>query len=578
MLTRRRFLQLCSITGAGLALPGGLALGCGGEDETATTATAPKTLKPVSAIDRFIDQLPLPPALTPDTGSYPGFDYYEVRLSQFRQELHGQLPPTTVWGYEGSYPGPTIEARRGRPVRVKWINDDMPGEHLLAASIDRTIFPAGHQYPDVRTVTHLHGGFTPADSDGQPDMWSTPGAAETGPRYNPGDCIYPNEQPAAGLWYHDHAMAITRLNVYAGLAGLYIIRDGEEDALGLPSGEYEVPLVIQDKRLNEDASLSYPTRGVSAAHPIWVPTFTGDIALVNGKAWPYLEVEPRRYRLRLLNGSQTRTWNLRFDAAGELLGFHIIGSDGGLLPQAVPAQALLVAPGERYDIVVDFNGLEQGAVVTLANDAPAPYPVGGGSAIDEVMQMRVSRELSGADGSTPAAELKLPAVPRLETAGATTRDFILEEIMEGEANLRMLINNRAFHDPVEEMPTAGSTEVWQFANLSFHMHPMHIHLVQFQVIDRQPIDSNGLWSHWLEFNAGNRERPRFADYLSGPAVPALPHEGGWKDTVMAMPNEVTRVAARFDLPPDTPTPARYVYHCHILEHEDNEMMRPFEVV
>jgi spore coat protein A len=373
-------------------------------------------------------------------------------------------------------------------------------------------------------------------------------------------------------------MAITRLNVYAGMAGLYTIRDDDEDSLGLPAADYEVPLVLQDKSLNEDASLFYPTQGVSAAHPIWVPLFFGDIAFVNGKVWPYLDVEPRRYRFRLLNGSNSRVWNISFDAQGQRLGFHVIGSDGGLLPQAVPVDALPLAPGERYDVIVDFTDLVAGTVLTVKNDAAAPYPGGGNVGIEELMQVRVNKELSGTDESTPATALSLPEVPRFDTAGATTRQFILEEIMEDDANLIMLINNRRFNDPVEEMPAEGSTEIWEFANLSLNAHPLHIHLVQFQVLNHQLLDSTPLWTAWQDFNAGSGTRPDFADYLGGPERAPAPHENGWKDTVIVMPSEVTRVAVRFDLPPDTPKPARYVYHCHIIEHEDNEMMRPFDVV
>jgi spore coat protein A len=462
-------------------------------------------------------------------------------------------------------------------VRVKWINDDMPEAHLIEASIDRTIY-RGNEYPDVRTVAHLYGGFTQPQYDGNPDAWSTPRAGETGPIYNPDDFVYPNEQPAAGLWYHDHAINAARLNVYAGLAGLYNIRDDVEDGLGLPSGEYEVPLMLQDRSLNEDASLFYPTQGVSAVHPVWLPIFTGDIAFVNGMAWPYLDVEPRRYRFRLLNASQARAWNLWFDVQGQRLGFHVVGSDRSLLPQAAPVESLFIASGERYDLVVDFADLDKDTTVTIMNDAIAPYPEGGGVAIDEVMQIRVSKELSGTDESTPATDLRLPEVPRLDTTGALVRRFILEEITEDDIYTSMVINRKLYRDAVEERPAAGSVEVWEFANLSHHMHPMRIRMASFQVLSRQFTDSQPFWEAWLGFYSGSGPMPDFDDYLKGPVEAAPAHEAGWKDTVAVHREEITRVAVSFDLPPDTPTPARYAYDCHILEHLDNEMMRPFDVV
>ncbi|MHB1381031.1 MAG: multicopper oxidase family protein [Thermoleophilia bacterium] len=586
MLTRRRFLKLCSITGAGLMLPSFPLAGCGGDTtgETATqdaaTATGPRLYKHPSRLDRFIDELPVPAVAEPDVDRYVGSDYYELGMSQFEQESHSQLPPTTVWGYQGSSPGPTIEARRGRPVRVKWINDDLPASHPLAAAIDRTIYH-GREYPDVRTVAHLHGGFTPPRFDGQPDAWSSPGAGATGERHNPEDFIYNNEQGAALLWYHDHAMASTRLNVYAGLAGLYQIRDAESDSLGLPAGAYEIPLLIQDRGFNEDGSLAYPTQGVVPEHPVWTPFFLGDIPVVNGKAYPFLDVEPRRYRLRLLNGSQGRTYNIRFVGDGAALPFHVIGTDGGFLPRVVTLSALRLGSAERVDVIIDFAGLKEGSVLTMTNDARAPYPAGEDYVIGELMQIRVNRPLDGRDHSAPPESLQLPALaPLAPTPGTPKRVFDLDNITSsaGVGHSAFLINNRMFSDPVVDRPAAGTTEIWEFVNLTLDSHPIHIHLVQFQILNRQAIDSGSYWLEKEAALAGRQARPDPAGFLTGEPMPPLAEESGWKDTALAMPGEVLRLVVPFDLPPETSAPARYVLHCHILEHEDNEMMLPFVVV
>lgn len=600
-LTRRRFLKLGSVAGAGMLLPWQFSLGCGDTGTPNGENTAIDYRLPAD-IDRFIDPLPRPPVLAPDTGAYEGSDYYEIALTQFTQQLHSQLPPTPVWGYAGSYPGPTIEARRGREVRIRWINDDLPATHLLHDSMDTTL-DRGMTLPEVRTIAHLHGGPTPPVYDGLPEAWSTPGATLTGPEYYAGDFLYHNDIRACALWYHDHAMGITRLNVYAGLAGLYIIRDDVEDGLELPSGEYEVPIMIQDRSFNFDGSLFYPTMGMTTIHPVWNMEFFGDTPVVNGQAFPYLDVKPRRYRLRLLNGSQSRFYNLWFDNAGKSLPFMVIGSDGGLLPSPAPKDKLLLAPAERADVIIDFSSLPENTVITLRNDAPAPYPLGGARALPEIMQFRVRQADPTDDQSAPAALLSLPAIePLAATPGAPAREIVLVENLDtsaimthtggdtsgmgdmgGMSGARMgitelLINGKPFSDPVDEKPAAGTTEIWQFINATPDTHPVHLHLVQFQIVNRQPLDTAGYWTLWEAWRTGAGPKPVLAEYLTGPAMPPAPEESGWKDTARAMPGEVLRIIARFTVPPGTGLPARYVYHCHILEHEDNEMMRPFEVV
>ena len=257
-------------------------------------------------------------------------------------------------------------------------------------------------------------------------------------------------------------------------------------ASSLPSGKYEIPLVIQDRIFNPDGSLHYPARGNTPVHPIWNAHFFGDTPVVNGKAWPFLEVEPRRYRLRLLNGSQARYYNFRFETAAGPLPFQMIGSDGGLLPKPVELSSLLLSPAERADIVIDFSGLAENAVLTLKNDAAAPFPEGGAVAIGEIMQIRVNQPLTGSDETAPARQLSLPAMAALTpTPGIPAREIVLYEIQVPASDFAgtpgpeaggdprtgltdLLINGRHFSDPVEEQPRAGTTEIWQIYQCHAH--------------------------------------------------------------------------------------------------------------
>jgi len=529
------------------------------------------------SLRKFEDELPLPTPLSP-SGTLKGVPLYDVKMTQFKQKLHRNLPPTTLWGYNGTYPGPTFEVRRGSPIAVSWDNQ-LPGTHFLP--IDTTLHGAEASVPQVRTVVHLHGSKTLPDSDGYPEAWFTNGFKQTGPFFKNKIYNYPNDQQATTLWYHDHTMGITRLNVYAGLAGFYLIRDNHEDSLGLPSGPYEIPLVIQDRFFNPDGSLLYPVQVPGdpdpRVPPIWIPEFFGDTVLVNGKIWPYLEVEPRKYRLRFLNGSNARVYHMtlqestetgqRLFRAGPV--FNQIGSDGGLLPAPVTRTDLLMAPGERLDVLVDFSGLG-GKTFVLDNDAKAPYPDGDDIVPADVMMFKVSRRLAGQDKS------KLPAVlntvPLLDPASVvTTRDLVLSELDSAapfENPIMAMINGAQWHDPVTETPKAGTTEIWRLINTTGDAHPIHIHLVEFQVLDVQPFDQD--------------QYPANLVFTADAAPPADYERQAWKDTIVSLPGTVTRIIAKFDLPAGTRVlpgdKFRYVFHCHILEHEENDMMRPFDVV
>ncbi len=548
---RRDFLGLCFASLPAFALANKI----GGHE----TSHHPVYRTP-SLLERYIDPLPIPKRLR-SYGTSQGKIQYRIRMLECRQQLHSQLPPTTLWGFEGQYPGPTIEALQNRPIGVRWENH-LPARHLF--EIDGRIHGAGPPAPAVRTVPHLHGSRTQSVSDGLPEKWFTPGASAL--------YFYPNCQQPATLWYHDHAVGVTRLNVYAGLSGFYLLRNEEERKMNLPSGDYEIPLLLQDRTLDEQGQLAYvPTMESGEQLPpgVWGPEFFGELPIVNGAIYPYLEVEPRRYRLRVLNGANSRFFHLYLNLAERatdipsLVAFHQIGTDGGLLANPVALNKLLLAPAERADLVVDFSGL-QGRIVTLANDAPAPFP--GWDQINsrhpklyELMQFRVTRPLSSKESSfsmpTPMDQRGLD-----ESKSVMTRDFVLSEKMDGHGrSLGVRINDKGYDDPVTERVTLGSTEKWRFINTTDDAHPMHLHLVQFKILERQGFNQATVGAGALEL-------------LGSPRPPAA-NEAGWKDTAVVQPRDVLTILVRFD-----GFAGRYVYHCHMLEHEDNDMMRPYEVV
>jgi len=554
-------------------------------------------------LTKWVDPLPIPPVAVPASNSiYPGSDYYEITETQHTHQFHAKLGPATVRtygvsGYPGVYLGPTIVARTNKPVVVKYINQLPVDNFPLPNSIDLTLpgmitpaFPAG--LPTGRAIPHLHGGFTAAQYDGTPDQWWTSDGM-TGMDYPGTDTFtYTNEQQASLLWYHDHAMGITRHNPYLGLAAAYLIVDGVDtgssiNGLATPSGAYHIPLVLQDKMFNADGTLFYPTVGLNAVHPVWVPEFFGDTPVINGKAYPFLNAEPRRYRFRLLNGSQARFYNLKFVSAAGNLPFNVIGSDGGLLPLPALKNTLLIAPGERFDVIVDLTALPLGSIVTLQNDAKAPYPGGKGGDVNQLLQIRVNTALASQDTSVLSSQLTLVANPPLTpTTNVPARDVVMKENMDPVTMtpVEVLLNGKHFSDPTTDFVRAGDVETWQFINLTVDAHPMHLHLVQFQVLNRQAINVAGYTTAWNAYLASGRNptlKPDLNLFLVGAPIPPAPEELGLKDTVKSYPGQVTRVRAKFDLPSTATlisgTYGKWVYHCHILEHEENDMMQPFEV-
>jgi spore coat protein A len=501
-------------------------------------AAAMARATPVPQLDpntlaKFVDSVPIP-AVAGRSGmrSVDGarVPFYRIAMRQIAAKLHRDLAPTSLWAYGASIPGPTIEARSGQGVPIEWVNA-LPQRHFLP--IDHTLHGAEADKPEVRAVVHVHGAKAPPESDGWPEDWYTPGKSA--------NYFYPNQQDPAMLWYHDHAMGINRLNIYAGLFGLYVLRDEVEDRLNLPRGRYEIPLVLADRFLKRDGSLDYPVSDHPGAP--WVPEVFGNAMLVNGKLFPYLNVEPRKYRFRLLNASNGRFFQPSLSNDQK---FHVIGTDQGLLPAPIEVANFVFAPGERVDLIVDFRD-HPGEQIVLRSGA------------FELMQVRVARGRVPDDSSLPAALRAVEKIP--ESAAVKTRTLtIVESMNRGGQSMRMLLNGAHWSMPVTETPVLDSVEIWTIVNPTEDSHPIHLHLVRFQLLDRRPFNGE-LYQATGQIRYG------------GPLEPPEPYESGWKDTIRAHANMVTRFIVRF-----AGYPGRYVWHCHVLEHEDNEMMRPFTVL
>ncbi|HSL16783.1 MAG TPA: multicopper oxidase domain-containing protein [Methylomirabilota bacterium] len=559
----------------------------------AASAAQAQSLDPTT-IPKYVTPLFVPPpmpidAVIPDPGG--DIDSYEIAARPFEQQvLPPGFPMTPVFAFgspnhPGSfhYPAATIEARTDRAVRVKWLNQlvDQDGffvPHLLDVvqhihwanpPMDCKDGPprtdcAGnsaeaYQGP-VPLVVHLHGAHAEEESDGYPEAWYLPAAVDipagyavqgslfdqiAGAAHEPGAAVYEyaNDQRATALWYHPHSLGITRLNTYAGLAGFYILRGGPSDLTGgeLPAGDYEIPLAIQDRSFNDDGTLWYRDVTASVKEP-----FHGNTMVVNGNTWPYLVVEPRRYRFRVLNGSNSRMLELRMVTGspdGPSFGpFWQIGSDGGFLPAPVSLQELDLGAAERADVIVDFTGLATGSEIYLINKKGPGTP----DTTGQVMKLIVGT-LNGVDTSLPADQLQLPGREPVGPADVVRQVSVNPDARLGTVDLSTgLPIELGFADAVTENALDGATETWEIYNFSDDPHPIHLHVVQFEVVERE-------------------------DMLTGITRGPEPWETGTKDTVMAHEGEITRVKATFDIP------GLFVWHCHMLEHEDDEMMRPFTI-
>ncbi len=561
-MTRRRFLQYGLGTGAAVLLP--------------TTILSPHVrAAPRGRLAKYLEPLPLPGAgLVVATPAAP--NSYAFTQRAISRRLHPDLPPTPLWAYDdgsglsgqaGSF-GMVVVAESGTPVSATFTHS-LPERYPTWLPVDTRLTPLGDQ---VRLMTHLHGGFVAADSDGNPAV--TPNG------FGPGETqrvFYTNqrpEMPASLLWFHDHGMGTTRLNVFAGLAAAYILRDAfdtglEPNPIGIPGGAYEVPLVIQDRLFTADGTLLYPISDIAGAN--WIGEYFGDTMLVNGKVWPYLTVEPRMYRFRILNGCNARILTLDIGGAG----LWQIGAEGGMFDIPVPMRQLVLAPAERADVLVDFSRFA-GQTLLLRNNRPPKPVTSPAQPLEQVMQIRVGTTVSKpGPRSIPDS---LPGGRRADLGPAVrTRYITLNEIDTDEPTWFLNLNGVRFGEDSTENPRMGTIEDWVYVNLTADTHPMHTHLVTFQVIGRTPFDVEA----YEEAYEGPNGVPGGFDpspFATGPMLPPAPEERGFKDTVKANPGQFLTVRARFDLPQGVVAPQRYVYHCHIVEHEDNEMMRPFTVI
>jgi FtsP/CotA-like multicopper oxidase with cupredoxin domain len=603
-------------------------------------ASVPTILDPLS-IPMFENQLSAPPPVYAPKVVYSQGKVirheYTVAMASFTQQI---LPSsmnllTTVWGYGGtandaitgaplglvqSSPGPTFEATRGIPIQVEWQND-ISTPYMFA--VDPTIhwanpnnnpmftssfpaYPPG--FPNVQNpvplVTHLHGGENQSFSDGGPDAWFTSNgkhgqAYNTTEKANANAAVYyyPNGQQPTTLWYHDHALGLTRLNVMSGLAGFYLIREpqtGTDKVTPLlPTGKYEMPLVIQDRTFNTDGSFNYPYVGSQPSiHPYWVNSFSGNTIMVNGKVWPNMNVDKGQYRFRILNGSNSRFYNISLSNG---MSFIQIGSDGGYLKAPVTLTSLLIAPAERADIIVDFSNLSPGTKVILQNSALLTNTPEETQTVGRIMQFTATSQTA----PTPfdIANAPNPFNPTLAVAGFPTlpkatkqRIFTMVEIMQQDNTMKeALLDGQTWSAPISETPELGTTEDWIIVNPTLDPHPIHLHLIQFQLVQRETLNTTAYMEEWTAlngtppFNHPTINVPNINSYLTSPSAQPQPNEQGWKDTIIVNSGEVVTIRARF-APQDgsnflfdaTAGPG-YVWHCHLLEHEDNDMMRPYKV-
>lgn len=503
-----------------------------------------------ATIPKFVDELPKPMIAKPKySRGQQKNDYYELVMMEGQHRYHKHFPNSLIWGYNGLYPGPTIEASKDKTIYVKYKNQ-LPLQHFLP--VDFTLH-AANDSQEVRTVTHLHGANVDWQSDGHPEAWYTRDYRHTGPKFNKEIHEYTNHQPGTTMWYHDHAMALTRLNVYAGLAGFYLLRDALEERSNLPCGDYEYPILIQDKSFNEDGSLFYPDEPPFPVpvHPSITPGFVGNTIVVNGKLWPYLDVEPRKYRFRFLNGSNRRGYVIGLSNGQPMFQ---IGTDGGFLaaPQLIHSVELL--PAERTDVIIDFSSCAGQEITLLNTDTDFSD-----EHTNVIMQFRVTLPLKCEDTSEIPERLAVSMdlhphhahIDRQLPLTATTDEF---------GRPMLLLNDRMYHDPATEKPSLDSVEIWNFINATPFIHPIHLHLIQFKILERRPFDLEIYQNEGIVQFTGPPEEPR--DY-----------ERGWKDTVKADAGKVTKIIMHWK-----DHIGNYMWHCHFLEHEDHDMMRPILVM
>jgi len=552
----------------------------------------------------------------------PGFPKTLVRA--FGGQV--KIPGSSQTEFVRTTPGPVFDNTRGIPTLLRWRDEIfqptfMPVDPVLHWANPLTMepptppftpFPPGYataQFP-VAHVTHTHGLVVKPHFDGTAEEWFTPFGLR-GPSFVSQNYDMPNEQPGTQLFYHDHVMGATRLGVYAGSVGAaYFIRDPQEalDQPGspLPKGQFEIPLVFFDRSFFTDGQLNFPRESDDTdLLPYWQAEDGADVSLVNGKVWPNLNVQRRQYRFRMLAADNTRVFNFQFDNGGTFVPFTIIGSDGGYLPAPRVVDEVTLGITERADVLFDFSRFAPGTQIILRNTTPGVTEDTTG------VLMRFTVANSTAVAPPPLSPSLFPSRPALLPNAPARIKTLIRFRDEAETNRQRSIDGLQFDRPTTEFPLVGSTEDWVIvhtgeeeeiepgeepdADLGVHM--IHLHLIEFQVVSRQDFDRTAYLQQWNLLN-GHRPVTRQipldpTPYLIGSPEPPLPYETGWKDTVRVLPEQVTRIRVRwgpqeatsitpgqnlfpFDptvFPTDDFTGPGYVWHCHLLGHEDHDMMR-----
>jgi FtsP/CotA-like multicopper oxidase with cupredoxin domain len=733
-LTRRQFVIAGAAVGAASLSPADALLA---GSRVFASVSSPQTPLPSANIPKYVT------ALRTFAGQRVTSTSITTRMQEFQQLV---LPPslypsgfrngTWLWGYQvdsrpASWPGFTVEAMRGAPTNITYVNN-LPfaanRSHLEPLlTVDQTLhwadpLNAGNSFKaytgPVPGVVHLHGAEVLSAFDGVPEAWFTPDGRHgrgyntfTPTAANAAVYHYPNTQPSTALWFHDHTLGITRVNVLSGLAAFYLVRDQFDtgqtnNPLRLPAGDFEIEVMIQDRLFDTNGQLRFPDGANTAAdlngpptnpkaHPFWIPEFFGNAMTVNGNTWPFLNVEPRRYRFRFLNACNARFLRMNLTEQSNVptatppsaVPFWQIGTDGGLLDRPVElndpanpsALKLFLAPSERADVIIDFSGLA-GHRLILTNDGIFPFPSGGPpdpNLDGQILRIRVVDPLSsqdntfnpanggslrgGANQPAPIVRLANPATgtvaPGVTVAKKRQMVIFEQDTFAGVTDpnsagpLEDLLNNskwKGLHDgtstPIPgsvpdqqgqgiwqtELPRIGATELWELMDTTPDSHPIHIHLIQFQVLSRQSVDVTNYMNTWAsgfpggtfagqnpdgslgevtyapgtiipgygppgDYNTPNADgavggNPAFAPFLNGPVQPPDANEAGWKDTFKILPGMVNRVLVRWaptEVPVNAVRPGQnlfqfdptvgpsYVWHCHILDHEDSEMMRPY---
>lgn len=623
----------------------GLILPMFGNPLAGASSTSEKAELDPSSIPKFVNELIGPPAvfiptknIDPSTGQIT--DYYSIIETEFTQQIlpaydsNGVptgLPGTKVWGYGGmardaitnedlgfvrSTPSATIEATRGTPANVAWVNgivtpflytmdptidpNNATGSSSTSTDVsDGTSGESTAIFP-VTTTTHLHGGETSAKYDGAPYSWVTWNGLHGSDYYSYARTIpnaavyhYDNLQAPGTLWFHDRSIGLTRSNVYSGLSGFYMLRDKADPIANvLPTGKYEIPLSIQDRNFYSDGSLKLPIDTIPERGPVmyWAAEFYGDVIMVNGLAWPNMNVDQGQYLFKILDGSNARWYDLSLSNG---MPFTVIATDENYLRSAVTTTSFTIGPGERYDVLIDFSGYAPGTEIVLKNKASAPYAYG--KAADANTGVIMKFTVGEQEGFSPRL---LPTIlnPTLEegpnvSAATVQRTFTLKDFAGESGDLMAMLDGQLYKAPMSEYPKAGTTEIWRIIDATRDSHQMHISMVNFQLVSRQMIDIGNYGMAWVAANGGylpftnSTKNLDIEQYLIGEPIDPTPIERGWKDSIVVNPGEVITIFVRFSPadgrpsfsfdPTEGPT---YIWYSNIFDHEENEMARQFKII